>query len=162
MGRRTATTPDRTKQRFLAELARGRTISDAARAAGIGRRTAYDLRQRDEDFAVAWADAIEEGTDVYEEEARRRAIDGVPRPLLFRGQQVGEVREYSDRLLELMLKARRPDVYRERVALDTTARVSVASKADAALREAVAADPELAARIEALAARVVRADEDSS
>lgn len=160
MGRRTATTPERTKARFLAELARGRTISDAARAAGIGRRTAYDLRQCDEDFAIAWADAIEEGTDVYEEEARRRSIDGVPRPLLFRGEQVGEVREYSDRLLELMLKARRPDVYRERVALETTARVSGASRADRALREAVAEDPELAARIDELAARIGPDGED--
>ena len=63
MGRRTATTPEGAKRRFLEELRRGSTVGEAARAAGIGRRTAYDLRQRDETFAVDWADAIEEGTD---------------------------------------------------------------------------------------------------
>lgn len=59
-------------------------------AAGISKSHAYELRQRDEDFALRWADAIEEGTERLEEEARRRAMDG------------------SDTLLIFLLKARRP------------------------------------------------------
>jgi hypothetical protein len=37
-----------------------------------------------------------------------RAVEGVERPVFQRGQQVGTIREYSDRLLMFMLKARRP------------------------------------------------------
>ena len=46
----------------------GATIREACEAAGIGRRTAYDLRHRDEAFALRWADALEEGTERLEGE----------------------------------------------------------------------------------------------
>ena len=66
MSRRTAKTPEQAKERFLEVLTEGATIAEAAKASGIGRRTAYDLRQRDEGFALRWADAIEDGTEVLE------------------------------------------------------------------------------------------------
>jgi hypothetical protein len=34
----------------------------------------YELREQDETFAAAWADAWEQGTDVLEDELRRRAL----------------------------------------------------------------------------------------
>jgi hypothetical protein len=92
VARRTASISQRTLERFIAELAAGRTVSDAARAAGIPRRTAYDIRQRDEDFALAWHDAIEEGTDVYRRRGGR-AIDGVAKPIMYRGRVVTTVQE---------------------------------------------------------------------
>lgn len=117
MARRTASISQRTLERFIAELAAGRTVSDAARAAGIPRRTAYDIRQRDEDFALAWHDAIEEGTDVYEEarrarDRRRGEADHVPRPGCHDGPGVNRPAP------QLLLKARRPQVYRERTGLE--------------------------------------------
>ncbi len=46
LSRRTAKTPDEAKERFLEVLAEGATVAEAAKASGIARRTAYDLRQR--------------------------------------------------------------------------------------------------------------------
>lgn len=71
-------------------------VAEACKAVGIGRRTAYDERQRNEEFAVAWADVLEESTEDLEQVAVRRAKDG------------------SDTLMIFLLKARRPEVYRER------------------------------------------------
>jgi hypothetical protein len=114
MGARPRPVTDRMRETFLAALEAGESVSAACLTAGIPRRSAYKLRQRDEAFALAWHDALEAGTDLYEDEARRRAIEGVEKPIMYQGKQVGSVREYSDRMLELILKARRPEKYRER------------------------------------------------
>jgi hypothetical protein len=101
MSRRTARTPEKAFDDFLAALAQGATVAEACKTAGLGRRTAYDQRQRDEAFALRWADAIEEGTEALESEARRRAMEG------------------SDTLMIFLLKARRPEVYRERMSVES-------------------------------------------
>ena len=48
--------------KFLAALRIGKSIAAAARAAGIGRRTAYDWRDRDPTFAAALKGA-EQGSE---------------------------------------------------------------------------------------------------
>jgi AcrR family transcriptional regulator len=103
------------REKFLATLARGLSITAACAEAGIGRSTAYHWRDIDEVFAAEWETALEQGTDVFEDEARRRAIEGTDRPVFYEGRQVGSIREYSDTLMVLMLKARRPTVFRERI-----------------------------------------------
>jgi|NGEPerStandDraft_5_1074534.scaffolds.fasta_scaffold115293_2 hypothetical protein len=37
---------------------------------------------------------------------------------MYRGEVVGHIREFLDRMLEVILKARRPEKYRENVALE--------------------------------------------
>jgi hypothetical protein len=55
---------------------------------------------------------VAEGVDRLEDEAHRRAVEGYnPRPVYHKGKKVGEIREYSDSLLALLLKSRRPEVY---------------------------------------------------
>lgn len=98
--RRTSKKPDAWKPAFLDALAEGRSVADACEAVGIGRRTAYDHRQRDEGFALAWHDADERGIEELESEARKRALDG------------------SDTMLIFLLKAKRPTVYRENVKVE--------------------------------------------
>ena len=49
-----------------------------------------------------------------EEEAIRRAVDGVDRPVFFQGKIVGYTKEYSDTLLKFLLEAKRPAIYRAR------------------------------------------------
>lgn len=87
---------------FTEHLVKGQTITAAAKAAGICRRTAYSWRESDKTFAEAWDDALEIGTEKLETEATRRALEG------------------SDTLLIFLLKARRPKVYRERVSTEVT------------------------------------------
>jgi hypothetical protein len=80
----------------------------------VSRQAVYALRQSDKDFAIAWEDAYESGTDVYEDEARRRSVVGTKKPVFYKGAIVGHVQEKSDVLLIVALKARRPERYRER------------------------------------------------
>lgn len=102
------------KKRYIEERAKGLSVTAAAEAAGIGRRTLYDWRKADPDFVAEEAEAFEAGIDVLEDEARRRAYEGVEKPVYQGGERVGKIREYSDTLLIFLLKGGRPDRYRER------------------------------------------------
>lgn len=93
-------------------------VTAACRKVKVGRRTVYDRRQRDEDFALAWADIEERTTEQMEREAIRRGMEGFEKPVYQGKELVGHVREFSDTLLIFMLKSRRPEVYRERHTID--------------------------------------------
>jgi hypothetical protein len=54
-------------------------------------------------------EALDEGTDVLEDEVMRRARDGVDEPRFYEGEVCGYVRKYSDTLAIFLLKARRPE-----------------------------------------------------
>jgi len=94
---------------FLECLRATGNVSEAARAAQIRRSRVYECRSRDQAFAAAWADALEEAADRLEMEAFRRAVEGIGEDRFFRGDVVGRVTRYSDRLLMFLLKARRPE-----------------------------------------------------
>jgi hypothetical protein len=99
---------------FLEVLAETSNVSAACRAVNVGRTTAYDHRNSNPGFAAAWDEAVETGTDALELEARRRAMSGCEKPVYQGGQLVGMVKEYSDTLMIVLLKAHRPEKYRER------------------------------------------------
>jgi hypothetical protein len=122
---------------FLAELARTGNVTLAAQEAKVHRTHVYQWRESDPDFAVAWDAALDQAADLLEEEARRRAYEGVPRLKFNRGKPImvpvvgadgltvrdkdGNVEmvpyiehEYSDTLLIFLLKGIRPEKYRER------------------------------------------------
>lgn len=111
MPRRSRITPRDISWRpaFLQALRDGHDISAAAKIAGVGRRTVFDHAQRDEQFALDKADAYKDGTAVFEEELRRRALDGVEQDVYHQGVVVGKVRKYSDVLLLAALKKREPE-----------------------------------------------------
>jgi hypothetical protein len=120
---------------FLQALNDTGLVKEACRVAGIHRSTAYEERQRNEEFAVAWHDVEEETTERMEREAIRRAAEGVEKPVFQGGQQVGAIREYSDTLLIFMLKARRPERYRENVHVEHSGNVTIADLASLAQTE---------------------------
>jgi hypothetical protein len=122
--RRTART-DRAREAFLATLAETCNVSEAARAAKIGRRTAYEWRDDDPSFATAWDQAEQEAADKLEREAWRRAVEGTDKPVTFQGMITATYKEYSDRMLELLLKAHRPDKFKERVANEHSGAVTL-------------------------------------
>jgi hypothetical protein len=109
-------TQERQKE-FLDRIAAGWSITDGAEHAGVTPRTIYVHKTKDAAFAEAMGDALESGSDVLEDEARRRAVDGVTKPVYYQGVECGAVQEYSDSLLQFLLKARRPEKYRERADL---------------------------------------------
>jgi hypothetical protein len=83
------------KPGFLEAFRTYGTVTHACKAVSVGRRTVYDAREADEAFAAEWAAVEDDVSDDLEEEAVRRAKDG------------------SDVLLIFLLKARRPQKYRE-------------------------------------------------
>ena len=107
---------DTRENTFLDVLRRTCNVTEAARAAGVGRRTAYEWREADSAFASAWHDAEQEAADALEREAWRRAVEGTDKPVTFQGKITDTHKEYSDRMLELLLKAHRPEKFKDRVA----------------------------------------------
>lgn len=105
---------------FCQILAETCNVSEAAKAMGICRRYAYNFRDANAKFAEAWDNAIEQGVDVLEREARRRAAEGVEEPVYYKGERIDTVRKYSDLLMIFLLKAHRPGTYRDRVSMEHT------------------------------------------
>jgi len=99
------------EERFLQGLRRGWSPAKAAAAVNVARDTVFEWRQNDPDFKKRWEAAIEEGTDLLEDEARRRAAEGVERGIYHAGEKIDTELVYSDTLMMLMLKGRRPKVY---------------------------------------------------
>ena len=119
MANRTTRTPEK-DEAFVEALRLGASIAKAARAAGYSRASIYEWRQADEAFRAAWEEALEEGTDRLEDEAFRRAHDGVPKAVFYKGDRIATVQEYSDTLTIFLLKARRPEKFKERTTTEHT------------------------------------------
>lgn len=166
---------DARRQAFLASLAVLGNVTAAAEAAGVDRVTAYRWRDSDEDFSAAWDDAIEQAADLIELEARRRAVEGIDEPVVFRGQftylyreakdaegnpvideltgttkmapvldahgnhQVATVRRYSDALMAVLLKAHKPDKYRENSKVELAGRLALNDMSEDEIRAELAA-----------------------
>lgn len=86
--------------RFCEIFAATGNVRLAAGAAGVSRDTPYKRARRSPAFAARWARAREEAIDTLEAEARRRALSG------------------SDALLMFLLRAHRPERYRETIRID--------------------------------------------
>lgn len=99
--------------RFIGALMEGMSITNAAHEAGVHITMPYKRRQHDEEFRRSWEEAAVIGTELLEQEAQRRAFHGTIKPVFQKGECVGHVREYSDALMMMLLKARRPEKYRE-------------------------------------------------
>lgn len=101
------------KLTFLRALGKLGVVSYACSVAKVGRRTVYRHYESDPVFAAGWEAALERATDKMEREAIRRATKGTSKPVFYKGDQCGSIQEYSDTLLIFMLKAWRPEKYRE-------------------------------------------------
>lgn len=141
------------KKSFLEHFAKSGNISTAATAAGVERRAVYHWKERDPQFAEAFADAEKQGIDALEHEAWRRAHDGVKRykfsqsgkPLM--NPETGEAyyeMDTSDTLLMFLLKSRDPRKYAQRMEV-TGAEGAPLTFSDADLRERIRQEVERAA-----------------
>ena len=101
------------KPAFIEALRATGSVTRAAKYAGRSRNQAYHVRRQSEDFAAQWDDALEEATDLLDAEARRRAVTGTDKPVFYKGEVVGSITKYSDRLLMFLLRAHRPQVFRD-------------------------------------------------
>jgi predicted TIM-barrel fold metal-dependent hydrolase len=117
--------------RFLELFRQTANVRLSADGAGIDRGTAYHRRQRDEAFAAAWAQAEADAIDVLEAEARRRALS------------------VSDNLLMFLLKAHRPDRFRETIRIDIRREAErLAAELGIDAEEAIAEAERIVARVD--------------
>ncbi len=108
------------KAAFLTAFARYGNVMRACQESGAIRRRVYDWRSTDERFGADFESARAEAVEHLENEAYRRAVEGVAEPVYQGGGQVGTVTKFSDSLLTLLLKANAPDKYRERSSVEHT------------------------------------------
>lgn len=71
---------------FCAALSETCNVGKACKAVGISRMTAYTWRKDMPDFADAWDEAMRVGVTALEDEAHRRAFEGVDDPLTHQGK----------------------------------------------------------------------------
>ncbi|HUE78883.1 MAG TPA: hypothetical protein VMN38_04560 [Sphingomicrobium sp.] len=96
---------------FIEALAESGCVEEACRRVGMSDSAAYNLRRRPcgAAFRRAWDAALDYSLSRLEQAALGRALNGVARPVFHRGEQVGEWREYDERLTMFLLRARRPE-----------------------------------------------------
>ena len=92
----------RKREAFLMGLSLGDSVKSSCERAKVTRKTVYQWRKQDEEFAEAWDEALEAGIEQLEDAAYRRALDG------------------SDTLVMFLLKAKRPKVYSDKHRLEHT------------------------------------------
>lgn len=80
---------------FIDLLSKTCNVTLSAKGAGISRITAYEWRNTNAEFAALWNDALQQAIELLEAEAWQRA------------------RKQSDTLMIFLLKAHKPEKYRE-------------------------------------------------
>lgn len=113
-------TPERLAAFCAALATSGGNVSRACEAVDISRMTAYNWREENPEFAAAWDRAKAIGLDALEDEATRRAFEGIDKPIVHQGVITDTIREYSDTLAIFLLKGGKPEKYRERVSQELT------------------------------------------
>lgn len=119
---------------FLNALEQGYSISRALKFAGLKKATAYENRDKDEQFHKDWLAAWDTGSDMLMDEGTRRAISGIDKPQIYKGKLIYStdennniirdaqgkpipltVKEYSDHIWIKLMEARLPHMFRNRV-----------------------------------------------
>ncbi|MCK0127442.1 hypothetical protein [Erythrobacter sp. F6033] len=100
-------TPER-QSAFLTALASTHSVTQAARAVGMSRQSAYALRARlkGEPFDLAWHAALRCRFDALAEAALERAMHGVEVPHFHQGELIHTSRRFDERLTVALLAMR--------------------------------------------------------
>lgn len=96
---------------FIEALAETACVDIACRRVGMSDVSAYRLRRspRGDPFRIAWDAALDFAAFRLEQAAMSRALNGVARPIFYKGEQVGETRDYDERLTMFLLRTRRAE-----------------------------------------------------
>lgn len=99
--------PDRQLE-FIQALSACGCVDEAAKSVGMSRASAYALRRRPDAqaFRLAWDSAIDAAITRLSDAAVGRAINGVPVPVYYKGEQIGEHRHFDERLTMFLLRKR--------------------------------------------------------
>jgi hypothetical protein len=105
-------TPEK-QSAFIEALAESACVDEACRRVGMSTQSAYALRRRvdAQSFRIAWDTALDYGVRRLSDVALSRALNGVSRPVFYRGEQIGERRYFDERLTMFLLRYRDPRRY---------------------------------------------------
>jgi multidrug efflux pump subunit AcrA (membrane-fusion protein) len=122
---------EKCQRAFIEALSQHGNVSAAAKKVGKCAASAYRLRKAEgaASFNAAWEEALGIGMMRLQDIAMDRAVNGVPMPRYYKGEQVGEVRWYDNRLLMFMLRHAHPQRYGPYAADDDLARRNAAEAA---------------------------------
>jgi hypothetical protein len=121
-----------TQRRFLLCFEACDSVTVAARWAKIHRQNHYDWMDADPVYAEAFALAEPRAQRTLEDEAVRRAHQGIRRAVRYKGRIVGYETEYSDALMNTLLKA--TPKFRDKLTVDGSMKMDIAT-ARALLRQ---------------------------
>lgn len=93
-------------------------VAAACKMSGLTRSHATKLRNKVSAFDEAWTEIYDDITDIIENTAYKRAVDGIEEGIYYKGDLVDTKLVYSDSLLTLLLQSRRPEVYKQRSAIE--------------------------------------------
>lgn len=105
---------------LAAYVENGGQLGKAAEAAGRSRHAHYNWLNVDDTYREAFEAAEIRAGDRLEEEARRRAVEGVRRTVWYQGVPVGEETVYSDTMMAMMLNGAKAEKYRQRVSQEVS------------------------------------------
>lgn len=113
------------QERFLQALADIPNVTYAAEKARITVQTAYRHRNKNPVFAAQWQQAAMDGVEKLEKAAWQRARDGVARGVWMRDakgriRKVETVYDYPESLTMFLLRAHKPDTYKEKLQTEIT------------------------------------------
>lgn len=108
------------QRRFLECFAACGSIVQASRWAKLSRQAHYNWLREDPTYRKRFEAAEERAARALEDEAVRRAKDGVRKPVFHKGKIVGYVTEYSDALMAKLLAANNPQKFSERIKQEHT------------------------------------------
>lgn len=100
------------------------SVTRAARWSKVARDTHYKWLD-DKAYADAFAATERVAARSLEDEAVRRAHEGLRKAIRYKGKIVGYETEYSDTLLQALLKANAPDKFRDRQSVDHSGEIVV-------------------------------------
>jgi hypothetical protein len=107
---------------FVEGIARAERTRDLLEGLGITWAGFTRIYYKSSELYTLYREAQELG-EAYrqilrEEEADRRAMEGVEEPVFFQGTPCGTIRKFSDQMLAIQLKAGNPEKYAERKSLE--------------------------------------------
>jgi len=121
---------------FLKAYSISGRVTEAAKIAQVNRHDHKRWYKTDSAYRIAFDDCQEETGQLLEDEAIRRAYEGVKRPVLYQGRavKIGGSRkvlyetQYSDTLLLALLKRFRPALYRENTTVEHTGSIELVER----------------------------------
>lgn len=106
------------QKRFLNCFSVCARVGLASRWAHLSPFAHKNWMREDPTYPARFALALRDASRCIEDEAVRRAVEGIRKPVRYKGRIVGHVQEYSDTLLLALLRAYEPERFHERSSVE--------------------------------------------